>query len=181
MHADDILDAPIRPAQEPLVFIPGRERVIAGVADFLLLKGIGFALPWVLIHMPYGYALNLFVTAALEVIFYLILVKYHGATPGKMFLNMKIVTTDGTPLTWYHACMRSLPLLSIRLFTLIFFFWEQITLPGKLLIPANIWLLPTMLTLAWYVVSTILVVTNPKRRSLNDLVGGTVVVPRKKS
>jgi uncharacterized RDD family membrane protein YckC len=183
MHAD-ILDAPAAPVQKPLEYTRGRDRLIAGVADFILLKGLGYALTRISIYYTFRFELTPAIIAGLEMICYVFIVKSHGGTPGKLFLNMKILTAHGHELTWYHVCMRYLPQFIIQASNLtLVFFWQDINLflYQRSLVPHAAWtLLPFILTVTWIIISIFLTLTDEKRRSLNDRIAGTVVIVRKK-
>jgi len=52
--------------------------------------------------------ISVFVSLAVSILYFIVFWKKFGATPGKMALGIKIVATDGEPLTWKKAIIRYL-------------------------------------------------------------------------
>ncbi len=126
----------------------------------------------------------------ISVWFYVYLVKRYGGTPGKLLLKMRIVKTDGTPVGYKEAVLRSALTLilycfssaGIALATLQLTDAEYLSLGFgerglrlKELTP--VWYAGVALVEQLWVWSEFVVMlTNRQRRALHDFIAGTVVI-----
>lgn len=103
----------------------------------------------------------------------------HGQTLGKRVCQVRILTfKDESPITFRQALLReSIPMLINTAF-LVYSIVNSSTvesesdpqLPG-----AAFWILSAM-TLLWFALECVTMLTNDKRRALHDFIAGTVVV-----
>ena len=122
--------------------------------------------------------------------YYIYLPKKYGATPGKLLLNLKILKIDGTSIGYEDAFLRYLPTLVLTVLSiasnLIAVNKADITIFNN-----SSWteqsayfnsLNPTMfysqivLTNLYLFTNLIIFQTNPRKRSISDFSGDTVVV-----
>ncbi|MDQ5977203.1 MAG: hypothetical protein QG602_175 [Verrucomicrobiota bacterium] len=110
--------------------------------------------------------------------YFVILHGRNGQTLGKRAMNVRVVSAnDETRISYRQSFWRESPLIAINL---IFFALEAIIFlsspdeaPGAIVaIYTAIQRVPNI----WFICDAATALSNPKRRSIHDLVGGTVVV-----
>jgi uncharacterized RDD family membrane protein YckC len=124
--------------------------------------------------------------------FYVYLVKKYGGTPGKLIMGIKIIKINGEDISWKASCLRYIVSFMLGLFGSFIFiliaseidpekyaslnFWQRNTYisqfePGLMRISVilnNIWIYSEFLVL----------LTNDRKRSIHDFIGGTVVIKK---
>jgi uncharacterized RDD family membrane protein YckC len=125
-------------------------------------------------------------------IFYIYEIYFHGSsgqTIGKRNQNIRVVSLDGSPVSWKQAFLRSsiglglsiLNMLSVMValsripsegFSLLG--WSELTNKQAQLAPYNWELFIIMQVWAWSEI--VVMLFNRKRRALHDFIAGTVVV-----
>jgi len=170
MQADDILDAPVTPEQQPLIYSTFWQRVGAATIDGIALGGFN-----TLITIYLGDKYNQGAAIAIlgfEVFFQIFLLKIYGATPGKLALNLRVVGTDGTDISWGQAILRDIVWFLISLATSALpFIMESF--------PAFVSTLEQSLNIvmfAWTLLTAAVMGSNPRLRAPHDFIAGTVVV-----
>jgi len=152
------------------------ERALAFALDFLFSQLMTIALVLILVVTAaatlseYVLAIALMGLFVFRYAYFLVLEsRYHGATPGKRILGLRVVRRDGGPLdleaTLARTVLRELELtLPIAL----------LSAPAQFLGRAPVWL--TVLALSWLAIVLLLPVLTKERVRAGDLVAGTVVV-----
>lgn len=157
-------------------------RIIAAIADSFVL------LPLVAIYwaaetpgVPVPVLILLYVLlAAVSHAYNIYLHGRYGQTLGKMFAKVKVVTVDNSPISFYQAYLRDIPYLILAVVSLTADITRTITAGGH--VPVSEFGTDTMMdsitVLMLIVVGADVLVTlaHPQRRSLHDLIAGTVVV-----
>ena len=166
------------------------ERLAAGLLDGLIFIPLALvALYFDSLHLYYYY--NAFLATEVVIMAYCIYLPVrYGATPGKRIMGLTILKTDGSAITYRESFLKYLPLLilalldfyvqssSIALADATVFdsmsFGEQLEYLESFN-PIPEWALEVVI-LGYYFTSMLLVSLNPRKRSLSDLLAGTVVV-----
>lgn len=137
--------------------------IIDGILLFVIAMILGLVLPvhasqWVMFAVSAGY--------------YIFMHGQYGATCGKMALNMRVRKRDGSDIDFAIAAMRYSPFLVFGLGTL-FLQPPAGVAPGPV---ASMWGLVQLLFL---IASVIILVANAQKRTIHDMLAGTVVVNKK--
>lgn len=165
-------------------------RIAAALLDGLIFIPLALvALFFDSLHLYYYY--NAFVATEVVIMVYCIYLPVRlGATPGKRILGLTILKTDGSGITYRESFLKYLPLLILALLD----FYVQsssIALADATVFdsmglleqleylesfnPIPEWALEVVI-LGYYFTAMLLVLLNPRKRSLSDLLAGTVVV-----
>jgi uncharacterized RDD family membrane protein YckC len=153
-------------------------RFIASLIDGLLL-------------MPIGWLDNLFissestrlvvewgiVTQSAPWIYSVLMHGYYGQTIGKMATGIKVLDVSESPISLRQAFLRDCVTVGLTTIVLILFLAEKLF--GSFVEPTFIALLTNLIGtagLVWFLVETVTMLTNEKRRALHDFIAGTVVV-----
>lgn len=90
---------------------------------------------------------------------------WNGQTLGKKMMKIKVVASDGGPLTTHAVVLRNLMKEA------------EVFLPATLVLTLDAeQVAPSLLALAWTAGAVAIVLANPRRRRLGDLMAGTCVV-----
>jgi uncharacterized RDD family membrane protein YckC len=125
-----------------------------------------------------------------EMFYDVYLVRRFGGTPGKLIMGLKILKTNGTPITYREALLRASPDLIFSFLGSLGFLVafshitaaEYAALPTADHFPRLSALLPTwcswigIVQRIWNWGELIVLLTNRKRRAMHDFIAGTVVV-----
>ncbi|MEK8180763.1 RDD family protein [Flavobacterium buctense] len=165
-------------------------RIAAALLDGLIFIPLALvALFFDSLHLYYYY--NAFVATEVVIMAYCIYLPVRfGATPGKRIMGLTILKKDGSAITYRESFLKYLPLLILALLD----FYVQsssIALADPTVFdsmglveqleylesfnPIPEWALEVVI-LGYYFTSMLLVLLNPRKRSLSDLLAGTVVV-----
>jgi uncharacterized RDD family membrane protein YckC len=122
--------------------------------------------------------------------YWMYLVKLFGGTPGKRLLKLRIVMADGKPITMMAAIIRNAPLYLLTAMNVYGQFAAARSLAGTdvagmgfiemstMLASATprwvTWVTPAMTV--WYLVNSIVLASNDRRRALHDFLAGTMVL-----
>ncbi len=158
--------------------------------DALILAPLGILSYFGAQFSPRFYAYWLIPGIAIGLFYSVYLVKRYGGTPGKRILDMRIVMTDGSPVTgaaafWRYSVMlvlSTIPSIGTAIASLnintegydSMSFMERMALIG-LNTPA--WAnFASIGIFGWIVIGIIVMLTNERRRTTHDFIAGTVVV-----
>ncbi|MBF6642178.1 RDD family protein [Flavobacterium sp. J49] len=165
-------------------------RFAAGLLDGLIFIPLALvALFFDSLHLYYYY--NAFVFTEIVIMAYCIYLPVrYGATPGKRIMGLTILKTDGSAITYRESFLKYLPLLILALLD-FYIQSSSIALADATVFdsmglveqleylesfnPIPEWTLEIVI-LGYYFTSMLLVLLNPRKRSLSDLLAGTVVV-----
>lgn len=166
------------------------ERIAAGLLDgvFLIPVTLG-SLYFNSLHL-YHYYYTFAVTQLIIAFYCIYLPVRYGNTPGRRIIGLTILKLDGSAITYREAFLKFLPLLSIALLAFVVQCWsialadaavfdqlgwvEQTTYL-KEFSPIPMWV-QMVVIYGYYLATIIMVLTNPRNRSLSDQLAGTVVV-----
>jgi uncharacterized RDD family membrane protein YckC len=110
-----------------------------------------------------------------------------GGSPGKLFVGLRVVTADGSPLTWRHAVLREAPYLvmvvignlvpAVLLSRFNAYVMPRATVEVGLLLSEGgfLWLLGVVMG-TWLATDVVVYIWNGRHRALHDLMAGTAVV-----
>lgn len=167
-------------------------RVGAYLLDFLILTPY-LALSMYLANRFLYYYVYAFVPGVLFAWFYSIyLVERFGGTPGKLILKIRIKMLDGSDVTRKAAVLRYLPLLVLSTLTSLAFVFSVSLIreetyhalsyldKNKLLMEFTpSWYKPiNTIMQIWIFAEYVTLLFNKRRRSVHDLIAGTIVVKR---
>jgi uncharacterized RDD family membrane protein YckC len=141
------------------------------------------------LHLYYYY--NAFLGTELVIMAYCIYLPVrYGATPGKRIMGLTILKMDGSAITYRESFLKYLPLLCFGLLDFFIQSWsiamadatvfDSLDLVSQLeylesFNPIPSWILEVLI-IGYYVSSIIMILLNPKKRSMSDYLAGTVVV-----
>lgn len=80
-------------------------RFLAGLIDFIILFVIGYVIQGLIFHAS---SLGGIITGIIALVYYIVMEATQGATVGKMLLKLRVVKTDGSPISWKEAIIRTL-------------------------------------------------------------------------
>lgn len=104
--------------------------------------------------------------------YYIFMHGRYGATCGKMALNMRVCKRDGSDIDFAIAAMRYSPFIVFGIGTLLL----QPAAGGTPGTATGMW---GLLQLLFLVASVIVLVANAQKRTIHDMLAGTVVVNKK--
>jgi uncharacterized RDD family membrane protein YckC len=120
---------------------------------------------------------------------YIFMVVKYGGTPGKLIIGLRIVKTDGSPVTVKAALLRYGVLWAMSVTTSIMLIMAAMGMSDAEFLPLSYsergvalaarapnFIVFTLLTQVWMIACLIAVLANAKRRTLHDFIAGTVVV-----
>lgn len=165
------------------------KRFAASVIDFFVLLLPAIFLIWLQIFSRPLAFLAQFLLTFIGHIYDIYFHGRYGQTIGKRCLNIRVVSLDGSPVSWKQALLRSsvglalsiLSMLSVMValyripgegFSLLG--WSELTNKQEQLAPYNRELYILMQVWTWSEI--IVVLFNRKRRALHDFIAGTVVI-----
>lgn len=137
--------------------------VIDGILLFVIAMILGLALPahvaqWAMFAVSAGY--------------YIFMHGQYGATCGKMALNMRVRKRDGSDIDLAIAAMRYSPFIIFGIGTLLLQPAPGAA-PGT---AAGMW---GLVQLLFIIASVIILAVNAQKRTIHDMLAGTVVVNKK--
>ena len=94
-------------------------RLVASIIDALILSLVDL-LPLYILGPTLDLFISLIIGSAYSICFW---VWQNGQTPGKMLLRIRVIRTDGSPLTWRNAILRYLGYFVSAFFLLMGFLW----------------------------------------------------------
>jgi uncharacterized RDD family membrane protein YckC len=137
-----------------------------------------------------NYYISFAITTVVSLVYYLYLPVKYGATPGKLLMNLQLLKLDGSAITYKDAFQRYLPAFVLSLIAL--FVTVVAVSRADAEVYNNLKFLqqsdyisscnPVMfysqigLTYIYLFSNLIVFLTNPRKRSISDLSGNTVVV-----
>ena len=157
-------------------------RIIAAIVDsFVLLPLVAVYWATEIPGVPMPVLILCYVLlAAASHIYNIYLHGRYGQTLGKMFAKVKVVTRDDGPISFYQAYLRDIPYLILGVVSLIADITRMTTAGGHVAVPefGTDVLMDSITVLMLIVVGADIFVTvaHPQRRSLHDLIAGTVAV-----
>lgn len=157
-------------------------RLIAAKIDLVLLFVVA-----ALITLPVGggefHHIYLFViTAVVEFLFYVYLVKRYGATPGKQLMRIRIVKVNDEAVSYREAFLRYLPELMFKICGALYILMHVLDIVGSSSDLdgggfAAISYKPLEIAyVIWFLVDCVTILINQKKRAIHDFIAGTVVV-----
>lgn len=165
-------------------------RVAARLLDFVILLPIAGLVLYVNNISKSAYMNMLLPNLLFALAFEVILVKVYGGTPGKLIMGLKIIRKDGDSVDWKTSFFRysvqfTLGILSAYVLFLTLSLIDDnaynsagFLQKSQLLSKANPgpMQIPNILSLAWYIAGTIVLLSNLRKRTTHDFIAGTVVV-----
>ncbi|OJU48131.1 MAG: hypothetical protein BGN96_05335 [Bacteroidales bacterium 45-6] len=165
-------------------------RVAARLLDFVILLPIAGLVLYVNNISKSAYMNMLLPNLLFALAFEVILVKVYGGTPGKLIMGLKIIRKDGDSVDWKTSFFRysvqfTLGILSAYVLFLTLSLIDDnaynsagFLQKSQLLSKANPgpMQIPNILSLAWYIAGTIVLLSNSRKRTTHDFIAGTVVV-----
>jgi uncharacterized RDD family membrane protein YckC len=149
---------------------------------------------WSFRHNRTLYIASRVISDFLYILLSVFLVRWRGGTPGKLFSGLRILTTQFKPVGWKEAWLRESIGLAFSITSTILFLSaiarlsedeflrlgahqraQQLKALGGLPIAIVYWA-----GIIWVASEFIVLLTNPRRRALHDLVAGTVVIRSEK-
>jgi uncharacterized RDD family membrane protein YckC len=159
-----------------------RSRFFAAIADMIILSLLAFA---------FSYIINLFFTeseitraidsayeSSFNLAYFIFLHGKYGQSIGKMIMNVKIVSfPDESPITYKKAILRDLPYLILIGLDFLLSCLVQIapSISGNFIISA-IGILASYAAIIWFIIEIAAMLTDERRRAINDKIAGTVVI-----
>jgi len=165
-------------------------RVGAQVLDALILAPLGL-LAYFGAQFSRLFYLYWLVPSVLIALFYSVyLVRRYGGTPGKRILDLRIVMTDGSPITGSAAFLRYSVMLVLSTIPSIGMAIAALKLPAEgydslgflertqlLTVNTPPWALFVSYTIwVWMLALIIVMLCNPRRRAVHDFIAGTLVI-----
>lgn len=165
-------------------------RVGAQVLDALILAPLGILTYFGMQFSPKFYAYYLVPSILIGLFYSVYLVKRYGGTPGKRILDMRIVMTDGSPVTGAAAFWRYSVLLALSTIPAIGMALASLDISSEgyesLGFMERMQLLNThtpkwaqsasYVVYGWMVLAAIVMLSNSRRRATHDFIAGTLVV-----
>lgn len=143
-------------------------------------------IPLFLGHSAIAVAWSMGLSFLIEVIVEVYLVQRFGGSPGKLLMGLRILRTDGTPVTYKEAILRAGPDLIFGLLACVAFasmyprFAEAERMSAampNLKVVGPVWYhVVSILQNIWNWGELLVLLTNRKRRALHDFLAGTIVV-----
>ena len=124
------------------------------------------------------------------IIYYVVLVKIYGGTPGKLIMGIKIIQKNGDDIDWRAACYRYsveffLVILGVYIMILTLNMIDDSTYVSmgflkrsQFIATTNpiAYMVQSWLSGVWTISGLIVLVSNARKRSTHDFIAGTVVV-----
>lgn len=128
-----LAEAPREPEEQVVTVIGFGRRLVAYLIDAVILWVVGFCLGFGISFLTASGASQDAVASAnlaVQCVGFLIALAYFvifwattGQTPGKMALGIKVIATDGSPVTWGKAILRYIGYIISGLVVLLGFIW----------------------------------------------------------
>lgn len=164
-------------------------RFAALLIDGLLAAPI-FALDYFIGNTQMYYLYTLLPGQLLGLFLYVYMVRKYGGGPGKLLMGLKIVMTDGSPVTLKAALLRYAVMWALGLLTVIAMIMAALALPAESFAGLNYatrsvalqgnmpnWAAPVQwASQLWYLACIVAFFISKQRRVLHDFIAGTVVV-----
>lgn len=166
------------------------ERIAAGLLDGLILIPVtGGLLYCNSVHL-YNYYYTFVVTQLVISAYCIYLPVRYGATPGKRIMGLTILQLDGSAISYRESFLKYLPMLIIGLLAFVIqcmtiavadaavfdsLGWVEQSTYLKSLSPVPFWI-QMVVIYGFYFATIMLVLINPRNRSVSDQLAGTVVV-----
>lgn len=165
-------------------------RVGAGLIDAAIILFFMFGIHWLSPHSRLIDGIWVVVIYFAGLVYSVYLVKRFGGTPGKRLLNLRICRTDGSAIGYREAILRESVQTVLGGVTMIgmlmallsvsdadYLSYEIMQRPEFLLEHVPVWYgFMDNCSIAWTYSEFIVMLTNKRRRSLHDLIAGTVVI-----
>lgn len=166
------------------------ERFAAGFLDGIFLIPITMGGVYINSLHLYNYHYTFFVTQLLISLYSIYLPVRYGATPGRLIMGLTILKLDGSAITYRESFFKFLPTLLIGILVFVIqcltialadesvfdsLGWIEQTNYLKKISPIPMWV-QMVVIYGYFLVTIIMVLTNPRKRSLSDQLAGTVVV-----
>ena len=171
---------------------PG-ERIAAGLLDGIFMLPVTMGLLYFNSVHLYNYYYTTAIVQLIVMWYTIYLPVRYGATPGKRVMGLTILNINGAAITYREAILKYLPMLGIAVFSVAIQCWS-ISLADadvydglpfmkqanylKSFYPFPLWV-SVVIIYGYYGATIFLVFLNARKRSLSDLVAGTVVVHTK--
>lgn len=165
-------------------------RIAAGLLDGLIFIPLALvAIFFDSLHLYYYY--NAFLATEVVIMVYCIYLPVrYGATPGKRIMGLTIVKVDGSAITYRESFLKYSPLLCFAVLDFFIQSWS-IALADAVVFdsldiaeqfeylesfnPIPSWIMEVVI-IVYYTSSILMVLLNPRKRSVSDYLAGTVVV-----
>lgn len=108
--------------------------------------------------------LTLILLLALLYFYHIHLIYKYGRTPGKTLAKIRVVSTTGKAVTWKQVFLRVSPYIVFGVATVVL---SVIPLLSAL---------AGVLLFVWYIASAIVLERHPQKRTIHDLIAGTMVI-----
>lgn len=166
------------------------ERIAAGLLDGLFLIPVTVGLLYFNSVHLYNYYYTYVVTQLVIMVYCIYLPVRYGATPGKRVMGLTILQLDGSAISYRESFLKYLPTLIIGLLAFVGQCWaislaDAAVYDGlswmeqsnylKSFSPIPMWV-QMVVIYGYYFATLLLVLINPRNRSVSDQLAGTVVV-----
>lgn len=167
-------------------------RLAAGLIDGLIWMPVSYGFKYIAGIGKYNICYTAALGILLAILFEVYLVKKYGGTLGKLVLGLKVINTNGQNVGWKEPIMRysvSFIFSAISSISMIYvairisneqFYSIDILKRSDLLIQLGqflqFWI---FLIYAWFFSEFIVLLTNPRKRSIHDFIAKTVVIKSK--
>jgi uncharacterized RDD family membrane protein YckC len=165
-------------------------RVGAGLIDMVIILLFALGIHWLSPHSRLIDGIWGVIIYFAGLVYSVYLVKRFGGTPGKRLLNLRICRTDGSAIGYREAILREsvqTVLGGVSMIGMLMAFlsvsdadylsYEVMQRPEFLLEHVPVWYgFMDNCSVAWTYSEFIVMLTNKRRRSLHDLIAGTVVI-----
>jgi uncharacterized RDD family membrane protein YckC len=141
--------------------------IIDGIAIGVSLLVISFVL-----KPLFGHVMTQYIMTALGISYYIFMHGKFGATLGKMALNMRVVKTDSSPIGFGIATLRYSPFI-------VFAIGALIVQPAVGRAYEDGALILGVTQMLFVIASAIILAANARKRTIHDMLAGTVVVNKK--
>ena len=140
----------------------------------------------------YSFVYTTLVTTVLMVIYEVFVVKMFGGTPGKLILGLKIININGQDVGWKESFLRQFVFIAMRFIMIVVmiiiafnttdesFFSVAFEERTKFMLkqhPEMNWLV--IIIFIWIFSELIVLLTNKRKRSIQDYMANTIVIKSK--
>jgi uncharacterized RDD family membrane protein YckC len=165
-------------------------RIAAALLDGLIFIPLALvAIFFDSLHLYYYY--NAFLATEVVIMAYCIYLPVrYGATPGKRVMGLTIVKVDGSAITYRESFLKYSPLLCFAVLDFFIQSWSIALADAAVFDSLDIveqfeylesfnpipsWIMEVVI-IGYYATSILMVLLNPKKRSVSDYLAGTVVI-----
>lgn len=175
---------PSPPHARPVEYSTFLARAAAHIVDRILIGTVIWAVGVHILGLDPNQKFSALFELALLSVFFVYCHGRWGATPGKMLMQLRVISIDGKPISYSQALLRYSPYIAMGCLLAVLpevdfkALTESTSAETKAALPLE-WQIFLNLNICWYVVSVIYMLQRKDRRTLHDVIAYTVVVAEK--